>query len=137
VSVPNVYGNEGGNWARPCVPYAGDGVGWLALPPPGANVWVEFEGGDMNHPIWTGCFWDENESLPVSPPVAEKKVLKTAGVTITIDDTSGSEGITIETTRGMRIVLSSDGIELTNGQGAKIKLSGSQVKVNDGALEVT
>jgi uncharacterized protein involved in type VI secretion and phage assembly len=136
VSVPAVYGNERMNWAMPCVPYAGDGVGWFAIPPEGANVWVEFEGGDLNYPIWSGCFWDRGE-VPISPAVAEKKVLKTEGVTVTIDDTSGSEAITIETRRGMKVALSSEGIELSNGQGAKVKLSGSQVTVNDGALEVT
>ena len=44
-------------WAMPCVPYAGDGIGLFALPPIGAAVWVEFEGGDMDYPIWAGCFW--------------------------------------------------------------------------------
>jgi uncharacterized protein involved in type VI secretion and phage assembly len=136
VSVPGVYGNERMNWALPCVPYAGDGVGWFAIPPQGANVWVEFEGGDLDHPIWSGCFWDRGQ-VPVSPAAAAKKVLKTQGVTLTIDDTAGSESITIETRRGLKIAVTSDAIELTNGQGAKVKLSGTQVTVNDGALEVT
>ncbi len=39
------------------MPYAGDGVGLFAVPPVGANVWVEFEGGDPDYPILAGCFW--------------------------------------------------------------------------------
>ena len=45
----------------PCVPYAGDGVGFKFLPAPGSGVWVEFEGGNLNHPIWSGCFWGDDE----------------------------------------------------------------------------
>ena len=54
VTVPNLVENT---WAMPCVPYAGSGVGFFAIPPVGANVWVEFEGGDPDYPIWSGCFW--------------------------------------------------------------------------------
>jgi hypothetical protein len=49
------------NWALPCSPYAGPEIGWYAPPPPGANVWIEFEGGDPTYPIWSGCFWEEGE----------------------------------------------------------------------------
>ncbi|MGA2129317.1 MAG: phage baseplate assembly protein V, partial [Xanthobacteraceae bacterium] len=49
------------NWCVPCVPYAGAGVGFYAMPPVDANVWIEFEGGDVNFPIWSGCFWADNE----------------------------------------------------------------------------
>ena len=44
-------------WAEPCTPYAGPKVGWYAIPPVGANVWIEFERGDSDYPIWSGCFW--------------------------------------------------------------------------------
>lgn len=54
VSVPAVLGDGGLSWAMPCAPYAGSGVGFFAIPPTGANVWVEFEGGDPDYPIWSG-----------------------------------------------------------------------------------
>jgi uncharacterized protein involved in type VI secretion and phage assembly len=136
VSVPAVLGEGRTSWATPCVPYAGDGVGLFAIPPEGANIWVEFEGGDPDYPIWSGCFWGDGE-VPASPAVAAIKVLKTAVGTITLDDSPGSGGITIETTNGARIALGVDGIEITNGRGATIKLSGPQISLNDGALEVT
>jgi len=133
VSVPAVLGEGRASWAMPCVPYAGQGVGFFAIPPEGANVWVEFEGGDPDYPIWSGCFWGRGE-LPLSPAVPETKVIKTDAATITLDDLAG--GITIETTAGMRISLGSAGLEIENGQGASISLSGPQVSINDGALEV-
>jgi len=76
VNVPAVLGEGRMSWAMPCVPYAGSGVGFFAIPPNGANVWVEFEGGDPDYPIWSGCFWGTGE-VPAQPAVAEMKVFKT------------------------------------------------------------
>jgi uncharacterized protein involved in type VI secretion and phage assembly len=137
VKVPTVF-RDGKVWALPCVPYAGPGLGFFMMPPTDAHVWVEFAAGDPNRPIWSGCFWGEGESPPVSmSPVAEKKkVLKTDTCTLTMDDTPGAGGITIETTSGHKIKLSATGIEVDNGKGATIKLSGPSIKLNEQALEV-
>jgi uncharacterized protein involved in type VI secretion and phage assembly len=135
VKVPAVYGTGRLSWALPCTPYAGNGAGWFAIPPRDASIWVEFEGGDPDRPIWTGCFWDENESAPDSG-LPDVKVLKTSTGKITLNDIQGSGGITIETQNGMKIVIDTHGIEITNGQGASLKLTGNQVSINNGALEV-
>jgi uncharacterized protein involved in type VI secretion and phage assembly len=139
VSVGAVLGDSTLSHAMPCVPYAGPGVGFFAIPPKGANVWIEFESGDPDRPIWSGCFWDpddRNDSAPVSPAVADKKVLKTNVGTITLDD-SASGGITIETTKNpkMKLAIDSKGIEITNGS-ASVKLSNNTVSINGTALEV-
>jgi len=136
VSVPAVLGDGRLSWAMPCVPYAGPGVGFFTIPPVGANVWVEFEGGEPDYPIWSGCFWGTGE-VPALPAVAEMKVLKTSTATITLNDLPGAGGITIETITGMKIAITMMGIEINNGQGASIKLTGPQISLNDGALEVT
>jgi uncharacterized protein involved in type VI secretion and phage assembly len=136
VSVPAVLGEGRMSWAMPCVPFAGNGVGLFLVPPTGANVWVEFEGGNPDYPIWSGCFWGPGE-VPASPAVAEMKVWKTATATITVNDLPGLGGVTIETTAGAKIAITATGIEITNGQGAAIKLTGPQITLNDGALEVT
>jgi len=136
VSVPAVLGQGSLSWAMPCVPYAGSGVGFFAIPPNGANVWVEFEGGDPDYPIWSGCFWGTGE-VPASPAVDLIKILKTDTATLTLDDTPGAGGITIETMMGAKIVINAQGIEITNGQGGTVKMTGPQVSVNNGALEVT
>ncbi|HUW68091.1 MAG TPA: phage baseplate assembly protein V [Candidatus Nanoarchaeia archaeon] len=135
VNVPSVLGEGRMSWAMPCVPYAGSGVGFFAIPPVGANVWIEFEGGNPDYPIWSGCFWGVGE-VPAMPAIAGMKVLKTDMGTITINDLPGVGGITIETTTGMKIEINALGIEITNGQGASIKLTGPQVSINDGALDV-
>lgn len=135
VSVPAVFGEGSLSWAMPCVPYAGSGVGFFAIPPNGANVWVEFEAGNPDYPIWSGCFWGAGEA-PAVPALAEMKVLKTASATITLNDLPGVGGITIETNTGMKIALSPLGLEIDNGQGGSIKMMGPQVSINGSALEV-
>lgn len=133
--VQDVLGDNDSGWALPSLPYAGNGVGLFLIPPVDASVWIEFEHGDPDYPIWTGCFWSQGE-LPATPAVAEVKVLKTDAGTITINDLPGVGGITIETNAGMKIVINMQGIEINNGMGGSIKLVGPQVSINDGALEV-
>jgi len=130
--VPDVKGDKECTWALPCVPYAGDGVGWFMVPPVNAWVWLEFENGHWDHPIWSGCFWN-HEKVP-GPGVPETKILKTDKATITIDDSQSS--VTIQAGNDLKIVMDSNGIEINNGK-ASIKLSGSSVKINEEAFEVT
>jgi uncharacterized protein involved in type VI secretion and phage assembly len=137
VVVPQVSGNNPISWAMPCVPYAGPGVGFFMLPPVGARVWVEFEGGDVDYPIWVGGFWDQTSDIPASSPTPDIKIIKTDTATLLLDETPGAEAITIETSSGMKIILNTQGIELDDGQGAKVKLQGPTVSINGNALEVT
>jgi hypothetical protein len=119
--------------ALPCVPYAGSGVGFFAIPPIGANVWVEFEGGNPELPIWSGCFWDKGGAPAPTPAM---KVFKTDTATVTLNDLPGIGGVTIETSDGKKIKLSATSIEINNGV-ASVKLQGPKVSINDIALEVT
>ena len=135
VSVPSVLGGGQLSWAMPCVPYAGSGVGLFLIPPVDANICVEFEAGDPDYPIWSGCFWGIGE-VPALPAIAEMKVLKTDSCTITLNDLPGIGGVTIETMTGMKIIMTATGLEIDNGQGGSIKMTGPQVSVNNGGLEV-
>jgi uncharacterized protein involved in type VI secretion and phage assembly len=135
VSVPAVLGSGQMNWAMPSAPYGGPGVGFLAIPPVGAKIWVEFEGGDTDHPIWSGCFWERGD-LPPDMAVAEKKFFKTDLATLTLNDFPGKGGITIETNDGKKITISALAIEITDGTWS-IKLTPASLSINGGALEVT
>lgn len=134
--VPDVFGSDDSGWALPALPYAGKGVGLFLIPPANASVWIEFEHGDPDYPVWTGCFWALGEP-PAVPAVADKKVFKTDAVTLTLDDTPGAGGFIVELTGGQKIKVSATGIEIDNGTGASVKLTGPKVDLNGGALEVT
>lgn len=136
VKAPDVYGEEESGWALPALPYTGDGVGLFLVPPTGASVWVEFEHGDPDYPIWAGGFWSETE-VPATPGIPEIKILKTDTGTIKIDDTPGAGGITIETTAGMKIKIDTTGIEINDGLNGVVKLQGPKVSINGNAFEVT
>ncbi len=95
VLVPDVLGGTVSGWALPSSPYAGSGVGLFALSPIGANVWVEFEEGDPDRPVWAGGFWGEGEIPPPADP--DHLVLMTPSSAITLDNARGG-GITVEST---------------------------------------
>jgi uncharacterized protein involved in type VI secretion and phage assembly len=136
VSVPAVTGSGTLNWAMPCVPFAGPNVGFFAIPPIGANVWVEYEGGNSDYPIWSGGFWGETDTVPASPALPQVFTIKTQTCTLTMSDLPGVGGITIETATGMHIQITATGIEISDGMGATVQLQGPKVSVNNGALEV-
>jgi uncharacterized protein involved in type VI secretion and phage assembly len=70
VQVPDVFGTKGSGFALPCVPCNLPKTAGSALPKTGATVWVEFEQGDANRPIWTGCFYG---NAAVTPPALRNK----------------------------------------------------------------
>lgn len=66
--VPSLLGHKSEtNWALPCVPFAGTnengkGFGMEFLPSPGDGVWMEFEKGDIDKPIWVGFWWRKGKT---------------------------------------------------------------------------
>jgi uncharacterized protein involved in type VI secretion and phage assembly len=148
VQIPSVLGAGVELWAMPCVPYAGNQVGFYSLPEPGTGVWLEFEAGDPSFPVWIGFFWGDDE-LP-DPGGAPIKIWKTEKVTVRIDD--DNDELLLKTTSDSKLTLASDaktesgGATHTVGSGAvvsesgglgKVEVESSSVKVNGGALEVT
>jgi uncharacterized protein involved in type VI secretion and phage assembly len=134
-------------WAMPCVPYAGDQVGFLAIPPVDAGVWVEFEGGDPSFPIWVGCFWGDGEAPENANP--DIKIWKTEKLVARLDD-SGAE-LKIAADDGASITIKTDAVTeagqskhtvSTSGVAAEIgqqktELTSGSFSVNSGALEVS
>lgn len=138
VRVPAVMG-EKELWAMPCAPYAGDALGFFAIPPAGTAVWCEFEGGEINQPIWSGCFWKDGE---IDSADAKEGVffLKTPGLTLRVDNDSGE--VVIESSAGAKVTLSQDGIKLEAAQidlsanGGAATLSATGFDAMNGALTV-
>jgi uncharacterized protein involved in type VI secretion and phage assembly len=140
--VPDVAGFVPGTWAMPCLPLTGLNTGVFTVPPIGAGVWVEFERGDPDYPIWVGGFWGSAAEVPVLahalPPgvsgIAMQTTLKNG---IVISDVPGpTGGIQIQTTTGAMISVTDVGIIISNGKGAIINMTGPSVDVNLGALTV-
>ncbi len=131
-NVPAVLGQQETGWCMPCVPYAGPNVGMAFLPEVGAGVWIEFEGGDVSYPIWTGCYWRSGE-LPSDAAPAVKAIVTKAGHKILLDDDAGS--ITITDSNQNQVTMNASGLTLTRGS-STVQLTDAEVNVNNGALEV-
>ena len=143
VQVPDITGLAPSSWAIPCVPIAGIQNGMAALPIIGSGVWVEFEQGDPDHPIWTGCFWGSAAEVPALSKLVPPGV---PGITfqtplqngLTINDVPGpTGGIMIKSATGASIIVNDTGIYIQNGKGASLVMAGPTVTVNNGALVIT
>jgi hypothetical protein len=69
VQIPEVLGPVPSTWAEASVPLAGPTgppAGMYVVPPIGAGVWVEFEHGDPDKPIWVGCRWGAQTDIPLA-----------------------------------------------------------------------
>jgi uncharacterized protein involved in type VI secretion and phage assembly len=140
--VPDVTGLVPSTWAIPCVPIAGKQMGTFVVPQVGAGVWIEYEQGDPDHPIWVGGFWGMAAEVPAlalaGNPASPSIVLQTTGQnTLMLSDMPGpAGGILLKTTTGAFIAVNDAGIVISNNKGAIITLAANTVDINVGGLTV-
>jgi uncharacterized protein involved in type VI secretion and phage assembly len=143
VMVPDVSGLLPSSWAMPCVPIAGKASGTFVVPQIGAGVWIEFEQGDPDYPVWTGGFWGSAAEVPalaLAGNPASPSIVLASGLQniLAISDLPGpTGGIMLTSTTGAMILVNDIGITISNGKGASIVLTGPTVTINNGALVVT
>jgi hypothetical protein len=141
--------------AEACTPYPG----FYAIPPIGAGVWIEFEEGNLDKPIWTGCWWKEGEVLamllpdlpPPTPATAPQTVVLSVSAAafpaaipmcrIKLNATTGfatMETLVPPATPALptRVQITPAFVEVSFGI-RKIMITAAGVVVNDGALIVT
>ncbi|MCB9158263.1 MAG: baseplate assembly protein [Caldilineaceae bacterium] len=140
--VPDVSGFSPTSWAMPCVPLAGIQNGFYTVPVIGSGVWIEFEQGNPDYPIWAGCFWGTAAEIPalaqLVPPAVPGIALQTPLQNgILISDVPGpTGGIMLKCATGAMILVNDVGITISNGKGATIVMAGPAVTINNGALAV-
>ena len=128
-------------------------MGVYMVPPIGAGVWVEFEQGDPDKPVWVGCRWGLQSDIPLAalggnpadPSIVIQSLLQNA---IVISDLPPSVpppvmppvpptgGIILKSATGASIVVNDAGVFISNGKGASITMIGPMITVNNGALVV-
>jgi hypothetical protein len=144
--VPDVLKQVPTTWALPCLPVTGIvGLqsGIFVLPPLEANVWIEFEHGDVNFPIWSGCFWGSQGEIPIvaqaGTPATAPIVMQTVGQNTLWIGGDPATGITIScgpavSPTSPQIKISQAGILIFDGKGGGIAIAGGVVAINNGAL---
>jgi uncharacterized protein involved in type VI secretion and phage assembly len=148
LKIPDVLGTDVlSTWAEACTPLAGPGgkaMGVYMVPPVNAGVWVEFEQGDPDYPVWVGCRWGARDEVPKQahegPADAPNIVIQSSGQNrfIITDQAGDKGGLILQSASGSASIIVNDtGIYIDNGQGATIELKGPKVSLNGTALEVT
>src|SRR4051794_22030915 len=128
VEVPSVWRGTKPLWARPCFP-----PGQFFTPPVGAHVWVEFEAGDPQYPLWVGVWWAEKdvpEKAALELPTT-RVITTPSGHTVEFDDKEGEEAITVH--------HKADGFVSIDPQGSVVvgNSSGSLIYLNAADAEVS
>jgi hypothetical protein len=113
ISCSAIYGDDvPPYWAWPKVSFAGNQIGFFAIPQIGDGVYIECECGNPKYPIWSGGWWakpGQNEVPEVArlTPPTNRVWQTTSGHRIELDDTSGAEKIKITDKSGNYILIDS------------------------------
>ncbi len=124
--VPSVLGDATTGWALPCLPYGGmPAAGLFLVPQVEAQVWVEFEEGVLDAPIWVGTFWQPGD-VPGDgrPGEPTTYALQTAaGHLLQLDDTEGEQEILMRHATGASVRIGNAGtISVTDKAGSTLVL---------------
>ena len=143
VEVPDVLSLSPSSWALPCVPLAGPTgppMGVYLVPPIGAGVWIEFEKGDPDYPVWVGCRWGSAAGVPTLAlaglPVSPNIVMQTAGQTAVVISDVPAMGVMLKSAAGTSMILVND-IGITIQTTGLLTLTGTTVAINQTALVIT
>ncbi|MFC7335833.1 phage baseplate assembly protein V [Haloferula chungangensis] len=125
--VPSALAGEVTAWALPCAPFGGSNdQGFFMMPVVGAQVWAEFEEGNLDYPIWSGTFWQSSGEAPVENPqkASTTRLLRTpSGHSLQFDDEAGAESFLLTHPSGTEIRIDEKGtIEIKGANGEQLTL---------------
>jgi Type VI secretion system/phage-baseplate injector OB domain len=132
VEIPEIFPDKDIPLVKPVVPFAGKNCGFAAFPKVNDVIWVEFEAGNQNKPIWTGFWWADNE-IPDTVNWDTVALVSRNGYRLVLDDKQ--EKISLVHSKGPEISLTADEIKFKVGN-TTIVISGEGVSINDKTFEV-
>lgn len=131
-TVPAVLGEHQCGWAMPAAPFAGDGHGFVMLPKVGSGVWIEFEAGRLDNPIWSGAWWASGQR-PDPQGAGVRVLVSEQGHKVILDDDAGE--LQLVHGSGPSIKLTGDEILLSCGS-CEIKISSDSISLNSGQIKI-
>lgn len=141
-------------WAYPSLPYASYNSGSFIIPEIGNTVWIVFEDGDSNYPVWLGCVYSsettksrslknagqirntvagDNDSPKEGRGLTSKVVYQSpSGDILYMDESSNEDYIVLRDRQGDLFAMTSSGTNISVGN-VKIKVlrSGSVLLSNE------
>jgi uncharacterized protein involved in type VI secretion and phage assembly len=130
--VPAVLGDHPCAWAIPASPFAGDGHGFVMLPEAGSGVWIEFEAGRLDNPIWSGGWWASGQR-PDPQGTGVRVVVSKQGHKIVLDDDANE--VVVTHGGGPEIKMTADEVTITVGS-CNIKVGADEISLNNGLIKV-
>jgi hypothetical protein len=148
LTIPDVHSFSPSTWVEPCTPLSGPtgpAMGVYMVPPPGAGVWVMFERGDVNHPVWIGCRFDVQANVPplallgnpADPNICIQSLLQHSLMISDMPPSPATGGIILRSASGAMVVVNDAGIFISNGKGATITMVGPTINMNNSAMTIT
>ena len=143
LSIPSVLGGEVvSGWALPCSPYGGAAdQGFFFIPEVDAGVWVEFEAGLLDYPIWVGTFWSKPGGTTEVPKPADgqspptRKIIRTLkGNSIEMEDKDSEEVFIITYNDGSKtnvVTMDKNGIAIVDANQNKVTLDANGALIED------
>jgi uncharacterized protein involved in type VI secretion and phage assembly len=131
-TVPALLGEQPCGWAMPSFPWAGAGHGVVMLPAIGSGVWIEFEAGRLDNPIWSGAWWASGQR-PEPQGDAVRVIVSEQGHRIVLDDENNE--LSISHGGGPSITLTADEIVLACG-GCELRIGASDISLNGGLAKI-
>lgn len=116
VMCPKVLGDYKSSWCEPCIPFAYENGGDFHIPKLNDFVWVEFEEGDHNRPIWVGSLWTVNNTSLNTDYTVNTRVIE-------------FDGGRVEMTRG-NILITIGGSQINLTSGGTIDVKGKAITLN-------
>jgi hypothetical protein len=131
-TVPGLLDGELTGWAMPVLPFAGKDHGMVMLPAVDSGVWIEFEAGNLDLPLWSGG-WFANDQRPDPQGEKVRVIVSENGHQIVLDD--DQDEVKIVHSGGAQIKLTGSGIELSF-ESCKIEISSTDISLNNGLIKV-
>jgi hypothetical protein len=131
--VPAVMGETEVGWALPSFPFIGDGHGFFMLPEVDSMVWIEFEAGNPDFPIWSGGFLAENQSKPDDGDVAVRVIVSKKGHKVVLSD--DEDKVVVKHASGGTIEMTASEITISLS-GSKMVMSATSISFNDGVVKI-
>jgi phage baseplate assembly protein gpV len=130
--VDNLLDGEETGWALPAAPFAGDGHGMVVLPAVGSGVWIEFEAGNLDLPIWSGGWWAGGQR-PDPQGAKLRVIVSETGNQVVLDD--DQDEVRIVHNGGPEIKISASEVVITVGA-CEFKIGATDISLNNGLIKV-
>jgi phage baseplate assembly protein gpV len=130
--VDNLLDGQETGWALPAAPFAGDGHGMVVLPAVGSGVWIEFEAGNLDLPIWSGGWWASGQR-PDPQGAKLRVIVSETGNQVILDDEQ--DEVRIVHNGGPEIKISASEIVITVGV-CELKIGATDISLNNGLIKV-